>query len=206
MRSFICGEHSGSLEMHTRVSFHEIENYQHTQQKLVELLSQFHDHLKDKCCDWHQPMTSQSTSQGSISPFHASLRKPIPKAIILSIVKASQQPAKKLPSLQDLRRLRLFPTNSTGHRSNWKYLDLSNSCVNFSFSFTMPSVTDSTMSLVVSVLSLPSQKGSDFLWSVYLNQALFLSKPDFQKVMKFGVTRLFFSRWDKVGSYLSDLY
>lgn len=58
-------------------------------------------------------------------------------------------------------RIESIPYDSTGHRSTWKYLDLSNSCVNFSFSFTMHSVTDSTMNLVVSVLFLPSQKG---LW------------------------------------------
>lgn len=88
-------------------------------------------------------------------------RNPFPKPAFYPQLKPPNWPAKKLPSLQDLRRLRVFPTNSTDHRSNWKYLDLSNSCLNFSFSFTMFSVTDSTTDLAVSVLILPSQKG---LW------------------------------------------
>lgn len=46
----------------------------------------------DKCCDWHQPMTSQSTSQSS---FHASFKKPIPKASILPTVKTSQLACKE---------------------------------------------------------------------------------------------------------------
>lgn len=158
--------------MHTRVNFQEIENLpSHTHSR-----SQWGKCVTGICPTFSISRSPQNTNTGiDISP------QPLyqfPKEVSLSSMPHSRNPFPKPAFYPQLRppnwreketrkettqstrpSKREFPGNSTGHRSNWKYLGVSNSSVNVSFSFTMSSVTDSTMNLAVSVLILPSQKG-----------------------------------------------